>query len=84
MFDRNPATRRKADLLDTPGKRPRLITKQSPETVAEHATTVKQAEPQAIEDRGFASELLLGVKPDVITHANEQDSWGSGTCFVAL
>ena len=79
MSARSPATRRKADHLDTPGKRTRLITKQSPETPTEHALGAEQEEFQAFEDQGFVSETLLHVKSDVITRANEHGRSGLET-----
>ena len=73
------ATRRKADQSDTPSKRTRFTTNQSPETLTEHDTIVEQAESQAIEDRGFVNEFLLQVRSHVIIHANEHGSYALGT-----
>ena len=39
--------------FDTPGKRTRLITKQYPETLTEHAAAVEHAESEAIKNRGL-------------------------------
>ena len=44
MFDRNPATRRKADELDVPAHSSHR------QAVTEHATVVEHAESPAIED----------------------------------
>ena len=51
LFVWSPVTRRKADQMDTPRKSTSLLTKQSTQTLTEHADAVENAESQAIEDR---------------------------------
>ena len=79
MFEPTPATRSKADQLDTPGKRTRLIAMQSPQKFTEHSNAVgaRNGKSQATEDRVFADDMLSQMNSDVIIHANKHGNSGS-------
>ena len=85
MFERSPATRRKAQQLHTPSMRTCLITQQPPRTLTDHADAVEHAESQAVEDRGSCERDA--VESEVwCDHPCEWawQFWFGDVCIVAL
>ena len=71
--------------MDIAIKRTRLIGKQQPETLTEHADAADHEESQAIEDRYDVNEKMLAqINLDVIIHAIEHSSSGLWTMTALL